>query len=253
MRLIDLGVALVLGLLAGAPAVAAHHAGPPAVGAKAAEELAALWRDVCLEAFPGEDAVTALAARRRFRVMTELEAQAYLHGAAGRGWYYRTPRADYAVLVQREDAPSCSVRRMTPNGLPSAHAYFAARDGWVASRPGTLQALDPQQGTGPGGTESEGIGSALVDPSGRTTDVFLAVVTEYHGRYHGHDAPSARGGPGVEVRLVHSLGRASGRWPATRYAARPRAAACMPRPPERRPTQAAARPAAARSSATATG
>ncbi len=217
MRLNGFRGAAALCLLAACPGPAhavahqsrARHV-PVVLGLKAADELAAVWRDVCLDAFPAEDAVTALAAQRGFRVMTEVEASAYLHDAAGRGWFFRTPLADYAVLIEAGGAPTCSVRRMTPNGLPAATAYFAARDTWVKTRAGsTLRALDPQQDRASSGAESEGIGSALVDPAGRTSDLFLAIVTEYHGAYHGHDAAAARGGPGVEIRLVHTIGHDS--------------------------------------------
>ncbi len=175
----------------------------------AASELAAVWRDACLQAFPDPARLTALAAADGYRAMTTDEAAQYLAGSAGQGWFSRTALAEYAVVIEAAGADSrgeCSVRRLTAAGMSTAAPYFAARDAWVAGRPGALRALAPQHARLPHGVESEGIGSELVALDGRVSDVFLAVVTEYHGRYRGRDAVAARGGPGVEVRLVHGLG-----------------------------------------------
>lgn len=197
-----------------AAGLAITTAAGPAVGQTAApdaaaSELAATWRDACLQAFPDQARLTALAAAERFRAMTPKEAAQYLAGSAGQGWFDRTALAEYAVVIEAPgpDSPGeCSVRRLTPTGMSTAAPYFAARDAWIAGRHGTLRALAPQHASLPHGVESEAVGSELVAPDGRVSDVFLAVLTEYHGRYHGRDTAATRGGPGIEVRLVHVVG-----------------------------------------------
>lgn len=190
-------------------AVAAGSARAQTATQDAASELAALWHDACLQAFPDPARLSALAMADRFVAMTPDEAGRYLAGSDGQGWFSRTALANYAVVIQapgHDGHGECSVRRLTPDGMSTAAPYFAARDAWIAGRPGALQALTPQHARLPHGAESEAVGSELVTPDGHVSDVFLAVVTEYHGRYRGPDAAATHGGPGVEVRLVHVLG-----------------------------------------------
>ena len=198
-----LAVGLAVAVAAGS--AEAQTAAPEA----AASELAALWHDACLEAFPDPARLSALATADRFVAMSPEAAAQYLAGSDGQGWFSRTALANYTVVIKAagQDGPGeCSVRRLTPDGMTTAAPYFAARDAWIAARPGALQALTPQHARLPHGAESEAVGSELVTPDGRVSDVFLAVVTEYHGRYHGQDAAATHGGPGVEVRLVHVIG-----------------------------------------------
>lgn len=194
--------ALLVGIALGATGpVARADVGEPDV-----QEMGQLFDALCLHAFPAPAALDAQAAHLRMTPMTALQVQNYLHQDPGRGWYYRTPLARYAITIELPPIPACAIRRMTPAGVPSVTSYLAAINGYAATRNQAIVGLPPQNAKTADGADLSAFAQAIQAPDGRSaTDVFMVILTNYHGRFRGELADGVGTGPGVEVRFVHQF------------------------------------------------
>jgi len=168
-------------------------------------EIAELFAAFCLKAFPEPFALDRLAQARSATAMTPDEVKSYLHADPGRGWHLRTAQARYAITIESPPYHACAVRRVTPSGVSTVQHYIDAVKAYVGGRSGTLVNGPPQKTRTPEGVDIAGYPYALLDASGKTTETFIVILTNYHGRMSEQYRAEAAGGVGVEVRMVHQF------------------------------------------------
>jgi len=168
-------------------------------------EIAGLFAAFCLKAFPEPVALDRLAQAKSAVPMTADEVKSYLHADPGRGWHLRTQHALYAITIESPPYLACAVRRMTPSGMSTVQHYVDAVKAYVGGRSGTLVNAPPQKSRTPEGLDISGYPYALVDASGKVSETFMVILTNYHGRASEPYRADAAGGVGVEVRMVHQF------------------------------------------------
>ena len=121
---------------------------PPPRAAGPAPDLPAeflgLFSDLCLNKFPDDDAVTALAEEKHATAMTADQVKRYLHNDPGAGWRLTGDGADYVVLIERPPYHACSVRHLVPV-LYSPKTFFDAVKTYIAAKGHSLAPAVPQR------------------------------------------------------------------------------------------------------------
>lgn len=196
--------ALVIGAALAGSAFAQETVPPPSPEDQAiAVEITEIFRDFCLTSFPDDAAVDATARTRSATALKPEEVPKYLKDDPGRGWRLKTALGLYVVTIEHPPVRACGVRRMTRLGLTSAAPFrdalqaFAARQGGVIA-PGAMQKAAM------GGVDLTAFPMQM-SKDGRPTDQFLVILSNYHGRVPAEFAEDAKGGIGVEARLVRQL------------------------------------------------
>jgi hypothetical protein len=198
-------IAILATLLACAffPAPRARAYDPNAVAA--VNEMARIYTAFCLEKFPDRDAMESLAKDLDFKGMNYGELKRYENNALGFGWYISARNNLYVVTLEDPPHEACAVRHMTPEGIPSADAYTEAVKNFAAAKKGNLfKALTNKQKTSDGSDVST-FSNFMEDTGGRQTDMFMLVLTDYHGKVPEEWKADAQKETGVEVRMEHRL------------------------------------------------
>ena len=197
---------------AAAPAVESPSTFAPAApqDVAAAAEMAGLYRDICLTAFPDLAAMTRALNAHAATPLTAKEVAAYLHADPGQGWQLHSDIARYVVTVEAPPFHTCGVRRMTRSGFPTAKPYVAALRAFAATRSLALGATLPLPRTGADGSNTLIYGTPLLAPGGQgQSETSMYITTNYHGRLNPKVWPETVGGVGVEVRMAHTLAGAA--------------------------------------------
>jgi hypothetical protein len=193
---------MALATLAVGPAAHAQQAAMPDMATMTGD-----FERFCTAAFPDDAALAAVMTRSGATAMTDDEVRSFLHDDPGRGWWLTTVRATYAVTLESPPFHACAVRRMTPTGMSGSHAFsdvvarYASEKGLTR---GPLLAAQDEKPHYKLGSFALPLADA---PGRRASHVFMLVVTAYTHGYPGRGAMAedARGGPGVEIRMVHQM------------------------------------------------
>lgn len=196
---------LICAALSAAPALAQDQAPAGVAATVPDEELSSLYDAFCLQAFPDENALSALAEQKGAAVMTAQEVIALLHQDPGHGWQLRTTTGHYQISIETGAYHACAIRRMTPSGVSGVKNYIAAVNAYVAAHGGTLANIAPQKGVLPNGIGVSVYGSSMSMADGAATDTFGVILSNYHSHPPANLTEEAAGGVGVEVRFVHQL------------------------------------------------
>jgi hypothetical protein len=169
-------------------------------------EMSEIYASFCLDRFPDDHAVDALAANRKALSLRPDEVQRYLKADPGRGWYLSAPTGTYVITIEAPPFHTCAVRRMTPNGIAGVLPYIAAVKAYVAGKGGKLVGIPPNQSKTPNGiADISTYGYGMFDPQGKPSDTFAVILTNYHGHVPAEWQTAAKTGVGVEIRMVHQL------------------------------------------------
>jgi hypothetical protein len=167
-------------------------------------ELASVFSEICINAFPNKDKVAALLAAKSAVSMSQSEVQRYLHADPGQGWYFKTAVTLYAITIEDPPFHTCAIRRMTPQGpdLPGINASAAAEMAYASGIGGKTMRIDPITTKGGlVGPDATALGIGVLDSAGQPTDVFGLTLSNYHGKVPDPWIAAAGAGAGVEVRL----------------------------------------------------
>jgi hypothetical protein len=144
-----------------------------ATGASAADqqlsEMAALYDQVCLKAFPDDKAVEALMTKRNARQLTPDEVKITMGNDPARGWDLEQ---DGSASVWLEFPPfhACSVRWNTPE-IGDLHGYGAIAERYESAGGGfhPIEQFDEDQG----GIHVHAIGEQRILPDQRSESLFI--------------------------------------------------------------------------------
>ena len=90
------------------------------------DEMIALYDEICLRAYPDEDAAAAAAARHGGTALTAEQVQIYLHDDPGIGWAVDGRTGRFTVTIERSPPyRGCAVRTMTAAGFADLGPYQA--------------------------------------------------------------------------------------------------------------------------------
>lgn len=193
-----LGMAMAAALIALPTAAAAQYQAPvnPADPAAQLAEMIGIYDQICLAAFPDNNAVASAMAARGAPPLSSEEVQAYLHDDPGRGWRIDGATARFDVTIEDPPYHACGVRTMTAAGFPDLAPYRALADRYEAGD--RYQRINPVT-MNLGSVVSTGGGEGRQRDGGQETLlVFNTTPAEGH-RDNGQTA--------VEVRFVHQITR----------------------------------------------
>jgi hypothetical protein len=191
MRGILAGLATMLPVAAAAQYEA--PANPPDPAAHIAE-MAALYDQICLTAFPDADAVARAVAERGAVPLSPQEVQAYLHDDPGRGWRIAGAAARFDVTIEDPPYHACGVRTMTAAGFPDLAPYRALADRYEEGK--NFQRIDTVT-MNLGSVVSSGGGEGRMLGAGTETLLVFNTTPSEGNRGNGQTA--------VEVRFVRQL------------------------------------------------
>jgi hypothetical protein len=173
-------------------------------GHDASNDIARAYDRICLAAFPDETKLQDLLARLNAVTLSPADLHAVLPSELGRGW--RLPGSAFTVIVESSAYQTCTIRRMTRVGLPTAQPYLATVDAYAKShglRKGPPRHPARQM---PRGADGLSIAIPLSQPgAARPAETSIYDVTNYHGHFDPVRDPDAVGGAGVEIRLSHQI------------------------------------------------
>ncbi|MBV9883435.1 MAG: hypothetical protein JO276_10545 [Sphingomonadaceae bacterium] len=189
-------MALALAALLMPAAAAAQYetpVNPPDPAAQLAEMIA-LYDEICLRAFPSDQAVAQAMAAHGAAPMASAEVRIYLHDDPGRGWNLTGRTAPFQVTLEAPPYHACGIRTMTVAGFPDMAPYhalarrFEGEGGYRSFGPQSMDMDDIQ---------TTGAGEQRALPNGaEALMVFLTTPSGKH-RDAAHQA--------VEVRFVHQF------------------------------------------------
>lgn len=188
--------------------IALAHAQAPAARSTETRfaEQVRLFTDACVRAFPDEPVAGSLAQAGRYRAMTPDQVRAYLQRDSGRGWFLRTPLGSYAITVEDPPVRTCAVRRMTPAGIANAEAFAKLISDDAARRHLDVTKLPVQSAKTRDGADVIALPYALLPPGAKdASEIYMLLLTNYHGQYRSRLLDGAVGGDGVEIRLVRQI------------------------------------------------
>jgi hypothetical protein len=169
-----------------------HIDHPPDAPAQLAE-MVELYDQLCLRAFPSDEAIARAMADRGAMQLTRDQVRIFLHDDPGLGWHLAGRTAPFEITIEAPPYHACTVRTMTAKGFPDMSAYRRLADAFEAGKGFVKMA--------PGEHEAEGLhswmwGEMLRDDSGGTEALLVVtgIPTAEH-RAHGEDS--------AEVRFVH--------------------------------------------------
>lgn len=172
------------------------------------QAMTGLFDQVCLRSFPDLAAVGRAAKGARASPMTPIQVRSFLHDDPGYGWFYAQPEATYAVTIEQPPYRACAVRRITSSGFPTMQPLLDAVQAYSAGRSGLrLIPAGKQHTVLEGGADLDATAQGLVRPgSERPIEMFMELVTDYHGHYPNPASPDLEpGSRGVEMRFVHTV------------------------------------------------
>jgi hypothetical protein len=173
--------------------LAAAAASPTQADAHIAR-MAALYDEVCLRAFPDDDAMIALASAKAAREYSPDEVRVTMRDDPARGWLM----ADGNTTIWLEFPPyhACSVRwSMAVPGAPAP--YRAVIEPYMKAK-GGFRPLPPQQADqGPIRIQAVGESRPLPDGGAESLYIFLQHIADPQRR--------AAGETGVSMRFVHQF------------------------------------------------
>jgi hypothetical protein len=160
------------------------------------DELIALYDEICLRAFPDDDATARAAARRGGTPLSTEQVRHMLHDDPGIGWVLqgRTGRL-YVALEQAPPYHSCSLRTMTVNGFADLAPYQALAARYERGR--LFQPI-PRMERDMGELHAVGFGEAFADPHGNS-EMLLVAITRASEEHR------AQGDTAVEMRFEHQF------------------------------------------------
>ena len=173
-------------------------------GHDAAGDIARAYERICLAAFPDEAKLQDELFRLDAVTLSPAELHAVLPSDLGRGW--RLPGSAFTVIVESSSTETCTIRRMTRVGLPTAQPYLAVVDAYARSH-GLLKGSPRHPARQlPRGADGLAIAIPLSQPGiAHATETSLYEITNFHGHFDPAREPDAVGGAGVEIRLAHQL------------------------------------------------
>lgn len=167
--------ALLLALQAAPQAKAPSAPTPPAAAETTDAILArmlALYDEVCLQAFPSDDAIDALMQAKRAQVLTAKEVAVTLRDDPGRGWVIADGDRSIQVTLELPPYHACSVRRMTPAGITDRARYDALTAIFKATRPGFASIGEADMPMGDLLVHASGEARTLPDGGGETLLIY---------------------------------------------------------------------------------
>jgi hypothetical protein len=190
--------ALILALIAAAPAgaLAQYQApSPPADPAAQLAEMLDVYEAACLRAFPDDEAVAREMAARGAGALSEREVRIFLHDDPGRGWRIPGRTGPISVTIEAPPYHACGVRVMTAAGFPDMAPYRAVADRFEAN--GEFERISAVSLDHDDLRISAG-GERRVRPEGGSETLLVILTTPAEGhRDHGQTA--------IEVRFVHQF------------------------------------------------
>jgi hypothetical protein len=179
-------------------------ASSPDQGSQAATNMASIYQHICLDAFPDPKPTGAALADAHAIRMPPNETATLLRGGPGSGWRLSTATADYTVTIEAPPYSTCSVRRMTRTGLPTALPYISALQAYARRHAMVLGAVATLEQKTVDGADETILATPLTPKSAKAgSETSMYATADYHGHYAGWAQDDAAGGPGVEVRMEH--------------------------------------------------
>lgn len=161
------------------------------------ERLVALYDEICLKAFPDDQAVDSLMAAKGATALTPEQVRVTLKDDPGRGWLLKDGNRTIQVMLELPPYHACSVRRTTPQGFGDLTAYRAVTDAFKQTRPGFAPAGPVDQDMG--AIHIHALGEARTMPGGKTETLYL------FDQHVTDPARRARGETAVNIRFVHQI------------------------------------------------
>ncbi len=155
---------------------------PPPLDEATGANLATLFTEFCVKAFPDGAALEARMRDRGAIAMTPEQVKGILHDDPGRGWIVRLEGHGFLVTEEAPPFHACSVRVNTPAGVPNGPLSrivgdLAGESGRRVSSPQVLNRND---------NPLMQISAALVTlsppPAGADAETFMAFVTTYRDK-----------------------------------------------------------------------
>ena len=161
------------------------------------DEMIALYDEICLRAFPDDNAAARAVARHDARPLSSAEVRRFLHDDPGIGWAVTGRTGRFNVTI--EQAPpyhTCAIRTMTAGGFADMGPYEALAARFEQGRP--FERLTPVD-RDVGSVHVTGGGEMLTSAEG--SEALLVALTR------ASDASRAQGHTAVEVRFAHQFYR----------------------------------------------
>lgn len=184
-------------MLLAAPAAAAAQyetlANPPDPVAQR-DEMIALYDELCLRAFPDDDAVARAVAQHDARPLSPDQVRRFLHDDPGIGWEVRGRTGPFNVTIEQSPPyHACAVRTMTADGFADLGPYQALAARYEQGR--GFERITPMERE-VGDLHVAGGGERRIGP-GDSSESLLVMLTR------AADAYRTRGHTAVEVRFAH--------------------------------------------------
>jgi hypothetical protein len=183
----------------------------PAVHAQAkydtralSDEMAAIFATFCIDRFPDDRALDTDAKAKKLVALTPDQVKRYLHDDPGRGWSIQGTSGRYVMTVEAPPYHACAVRSMTPAGLTDAQRYAAEIKDYAAKK-GDQLSTSTQSTKTPDGIDINAYVSPVTGPAVKAQESFMLILSNYHGKVPAEFRADAKGGIGVEVRMVHQV------------------------------------------------
>ena len=169
--------------------------------APASSEFVALFSDLCLQKFPDDAGMAALAGGKG-QVLTPAEVKLFLHDDPGQGWVLNGQDSKYVLTDEHPPYHACAVRRTTPQVLDGG-PLFAAALAYVTGQGEKLS--PPQQTRFPGALPSLATVENTLDKNGQPTgEAFMYFVVSYPSVTRQDGSKSE---PFFDVRFVRQIYR----------------------------------------------
>jgi hypothetical protein len=184
-------------MLAGPGQVSPYHPldNPPDPVAQR-DELIALYDEICLRAFPDDNAAGAAAARHDATPLSASDVRRFLHDDPGIGWQVRGRTGRFDVTIERSPPyHSCAVRTMTANGFADLAPYQALAAAYERGR--GFERVNPMEGD-VGDVHVFGGGERRMEPGDSSESLLLFRSTA-------SPAARARGETAIEIRFAHQF------------------------------------------------
>jgi hypothetical protein len=180
-----------------APAAAAAQYEPPAnppdpVAQR--DEMIALYDELCLRAFPDDDAVARAVARYDARPLSPDQVRRFLHDDPGIGWEVRGRTGPFNVTIEQSPPyHACAVRTLTVSGFADLGPYQALAARYEQG--GGFERITPMD-RDVGDVHVVGGRERRIGP-GDSSESLLVMLTSAAEAYR------TRGHTAIEVRFAH--------------------------------------------------
>lgn len=158
------------------------------------DELIALYDEICLRAFPDDNAAAAAAARHDATPLSQSDVRRFLRNDPGIGWQLRGRTGRFDVTIEQNPPyHTCGVRTMTANGFENLGPYRSLAASYEQGR--GFRPVNPMDGVVEG-VHVYGAGEQRNGP-GNSAEALLMFESR------ASDAARLRGETAVEVRFAH--------------------------------------------------